>query len=69
MRLMERDSGRSRAEVERQMAEMVRYDAELRRLMVARGGLEAEVLDFLLGRPVELVLRLFKRGKNESGRR
>jgi hypothetical protein len=58
---MEQDSGRGRAEAERQMAEMIRYDAELRRLMVARGGLDAEMMDFLLGRPVELVLRLFKR--------
>jgi hypothetical protein len=40
---------------------MVRYDSELRRLMVAKGGLEAEMLDFLLGRPVEHVLRLFER--------
>jgi hypothetical protein len=27
--------------------------------MVAQGGLEPEMLDFLLGRPVETVLRLF----------
>ena len=59
--LMERNSGPGRAEIERQMAEMIRYDAELRRLMVARGGIEAEMMDFLLGRPVELVLRIFKR--------
>jgi Fe-S-cluster containining protein len=59
--IMEQDSGRGRAEAEGQMAEMIRYDAELRRLMVARGGLEAEMMDFLLGRPVEVVLRLFQR--------
>jgi hypothetical protein len=44
---------------------MVRYDAEIRRLMVAQGGLEAEMLDFLLGRPVEYVLRLFERKAGE----
>ena len=43
------------------MAEIVRYDDELRRLMVARGGLEADMLDFLLGRPMSLVVRLMRR--------
>lgn len=60
-RLLERRSGRGRAGVERDLAGMVRFDAEIRRLMVAQGGLEAEMLDFLLGRPVEQVLRLLER--------
>jgi Fe-S-cluster containining protein len=61
-RLLERRSGRGRAGVEGELAGMVRYDAEIRRLMVSQGGLEAEMLDFLLGRPVEIVLRLIERG-------
>ena len=52
-------TGPGAAEVERDSAEVTRYDAELRRLMVAQGGLEPEMLDFLLGRPVGTVLRLF----------
>jgi len=64
-RLLERRSARGRAGVERELAKMVRYDAELRRLMVAQGGLEAEMLEFLLGRPVEHVLRLFERNADE----
>lgn len=60
-RLLERRSRRGRAGIERELVEMLRYDAELRRLMVAKGGLETEMLDFLLGRPVEYVLRLFER--------
>jgi len=51
-------AGPSAAEVDRGPAEIARYDAELRRLMVAQGGLEPEMLDFLLGRPVGTVLRL-----------
>ncbi|MEJ5358308.1 MAG: YkgJ family cysteine cluster protein [Desulfobacterales bacterium] len=43
------------------LAEMAHYDAELRRLLVGRGGLDAGLLDFLFGRPVETVLRLFRR--------
>jgi hypothetical protein len=44
-------------QVQRDRAETARYDAELRRLMVTQGGLEPEMLDFLLGRPVAVVLR------------
>ena len=65
-RLLERKPGRGRAGVESELAGMVRYDAEIRRLMVAQGGLEAEMLDFLLGRPVEIVLRLIERGTTSS---
>ena len=39
------------------LAEICAYDAEIRRLMVSRGRLEAAMLDFLLGRPVEQTLR------------
>lgn len=60
-RLLERRSGRGRPGAERELAGMVRYDAEIRRLMVAQGGLEKEMLDFLLGRPVGYVLRLLER--------
>jgi Fe-S-cluster containining protein len=63
-RLLEQRPGR--AGVESELAGMVRYDAEIRRLMVAQGGLEAEMLDFLLGRPVEIVLRLIERGTTSS---
>ncbi|MGE5257772.1 MAG: YkgJ family cysteine cluster protein [Hyphomicrobiales bacterium] len=50
--------GPGAAEINRVAAEITRYDAELRRLMVTQGGLEPEMLDFLLGRPVDTVLRL-----------
>ncbi len=56
-RLLEAGDGAS----VRQLAEMARYDAELRTLLVGRGGLDARLLDFLFGRPVEMVLRLFRR--------
>jgi len=45
----------------RDLAEMQRFDQELRQLMVARGGLEVEMLDFLLGRAMSVVIRLFRR--------
>jgi Fe-S-cluster containining protein len=68
-RLMEKDSARDKAAIDRQEAEMVRYDAELRHLMATKGGLDTEMLDFLLGRPVEFVLCVLKRRESESARR
>ncbi len=45
----------------RRLEEMARYDAELRGLLVSRGGLDPGLLDFLFGRPVAMVVRLFRR--------
>jgi Fe-S-cluster containining protein len=42
---------------QRHLAEVKAYDAEIRKLMVSHGRLEPDMLDFLLGRPVEQVLR------------
>jgi Fe-S-cluster containining protein len=36
----------------RKLLEIIRYDAEIRKLVVARGGLDPELLDFLFGRPL-----------------
>jgi Fe-S-cluster containining protein len=43
----------------RKLAEMVRYDLELRRLVVARGGLDADMLDFLFGRPLDRTIQTY----------
>ena len=36
----------------RQLAEIIKFDIEMRSLVVTRGGLDAEMLDFLFGRPL-----------------
>lgn len=36
----------------RRLAEIIRYDAEIRELVVGKGGLDPEMLDFLFGRPL-----------------
>ncbi len=41
----------------RQLCEMIRYDAEIRKLVVARGGLESDMLDFLFGRPLSVTIK------------
>ena len=54
-----RDMTGSEAETVRlHVAEIIAFDAEIRRLMISRGRLEPGMLDFLLGRPVEQVLRI-----------
>jgi Fe-S-cluster containining protein len=53
-------------EARSRLAEIRAYDAELRKLMVSRGRVEAGVLGFLLGRPVEQVLRLHARAESAA---
>ena len=40
----------------RKLLEIIRYDAEIRNLVVAKGGLDADMLDFLFGRPLTQTL-------------
>lgn len=57
----------SGAAANRELTEIVRFDAELRKLMISRGGLEPDMLDFLLGRPMSLVMRLIQREADPAG--
>jgi Fe-S-cluster containining protein len=50
----------------RRLEEARSYDADVRRLLISRGGLEPGMLDFLLGRPVEQVVRLLERRAAEE---
>ena len=45
----------------RELTEMIRYDTELRSLVISRAGLEAGMTDFLFGRPLQQVLRAMER--------
>ena len=36
----------------RRLAEIIRYDTEIRELVVSKGGMDPEMLDFLFGRPL-----------------
>ena len=55
-RLIEDLSGAKRNHARRKLLEIIRYDAEIRKLVVSRGGLDAEMLDFLFGRPLAKIL-------------
>ena len=49
--LNDRDAGDRRA-----LARITAYDREMRRLVTERSGLDPELLDFLLGRPLTRVI-------------
>ena len=41
------------------LAELIQFDDEIRKLTVSRGGLDADMLDFLFGRPLSQTLKHF----------
>jgi len=43
----------------RKLAEIIQFDIEMRKLVVSRGGLDVEMLDFLFGRPLKQTLKNF----------
>lgn len=44
---------------QRELTEIIRYDAEIRKLVVSKGGLDPEMLDFLFGRPLTKTIENF----------
>ena len=40
----------------RELAQIIKYDIEIRELVVSRGGMDPDMLDFLLGRPLAKTL-------------
>ena len=49
-------AGSKHNQARRKLLEIIRFDAEIRKLVVARGGLDPEMLDFLFGRPLTKTL-------------
>jgi Fe-S-cluster containining protein len=49
--------GSKRHHARQKLLEIIRYDAEIRKLVVSRGGLDPEMLDFLFGRPLTKTLK------------
>lgn len=47
----------SSTQTRRKLGEIIRYDTEIRRLVVADGGVDPEMLDFLFGRPLSATLQ------------
>ncbi len=52
-------AGSNNDHARRKLREIIRYDAEIRKLVVSRGGLDPDMLDFLFGRPLTKTLRSY----------
>ncbi len=46
-------------DVRQKLVELIQFDNEIRKLVVSRGGLDADMLDFLFGRPLHRTLKSF----------
>jgi Fe-S-cluster containining protein len=55
-KLIEGLAGSSRKNTRRELLEIIHYDAEIRELVVSKGGLEPGMLEFLFGRPLTKTL-------------
>jgi Fe-S-cluster containining protein len=50
------------------LLELLRFDAQVRKLTVEKGGMDAQMLDFLFGRPLADTIRMFDIGLvNQNG--
>ena len=52
-------NGNKADDARQKLAEIIQFDIEIRKLVVSRGGLDAEMLDFLFGRPLKRTLKNF----------
>jgi len=62
-------AGSKRHQARRKLLEIIRYDAEIRKLVVARGGLDPEMLDFLFGRPLTKTLKNYGISIHQEGKK
>ena len=54
----------SNNDIQKEILEIIRYDTQIRHLVVEKGGMDSEILDFLFGRPLTLTIKSF--GFNHS---
>jgi Fe-S-cluster containining protein len=49
----------SKNAIKKEILEMIRYDNQIRHLVVKEGGMDSEILDFLFGRPLTVTIKTF----------
>lgn len=49
----------SKNAMQKEVLEIIRYDAQIRHLVVKKGGMDSEILDFLFGRPLTITIKPF----------
>ena len=52
----------------KKLVEIIQFDTEIRKLVVSKAGLEAEILDFIFGRPLNETLKNFGLKVQKKGR-
>jgi len=62
-------AGSKHNQARRKLLEIIRYDAEIRKLVVVRGGLDPEILDFLFGRPLTKTLENYGIKIHQEGKK
>jgi Fe-S-cluster containining protein len=62
-------AGSKRSQARQKLLEIIRYEAEIRKLVVSRGGLDPGMLDFLFGRPLTKTLRNYGVKVQQTGKR
>ncbi len=55
-KLIKNLAGNPKNSARRELAEIIKYDIEMRELVVSKGGMDPEMLDFLFGRPLTKTL-------------
>ncbi|MEA3437933.1 MAG: YkgJ family cysteine cluster protein [Thermodesulfobacteriota bacterium] len=49
----------SKNAIQKEISEIIRYDTQIRHLVVKKGGMDSEILDFLFGRPLTVTIKSF----------
>jgi Fe-S-cluster containining protein len=62
-------AGSKKNHARRKLLEIIHYDAEIRNLVVARGGMDTEMLDFLFGRPLNRTLENYGVQIHQEGKK
>jgi Fe-S-cluster containining protein len=62
-------NGPSRDKARKKLLEIIQYDAEIRKLVVEQGGLDSEMLDFVLGRTLKKTLPNYGIKVRQDGRK
>ena len=56
-RMVQELKGSAAVPARRRLSEIIHYDDEIRKLVVSRGGLQSDMLDFLFGRPLNETIK------------
>jgi Fe-S-cluster containining protein len=59
IKIMMQKQDKNKDAMQKEILEMIRYDTQIRHLVVKKGGMDSEILDFLFGRPLTATIKPF----------